>query len=45
MGLTLGDDDGLNNGRMRMATIMGLTLGGQGWAWRWEANDGRNVGK
>ena len=48
MGLTLGDDAGLNNGRMRMATIMGLTLGGQGWAQPWEGDagcDGLDTGR
>ena len=37
-----GDKTGLNDGRTRMAMIMGLMLGGQGWARRWEGNDGCN---
>ena len=45
MGLTLGDDAGLDNGRMKMATIMGLMLGGRGLARRWEGDAGHDVGR
>ena len=41
----LGDEAGLDNGRTRMATVMGLTLGGRGWARRWEGDAGRDVGR
>ena len=36
----LGDEARLDNGRTRMATIVGLMLGGRGWVQHWEGNDG-----
>ena len=45
MGSTLGDEAGIDNERMRMATIMGSTMGGRGLAQCWEGDDGHDDGR